>query len=83
MRRSNSCQCNHFDRDGGGPAVQDALHDAVALRFSHSADDRKEQLRNAVPPPLRQDGQGQRNSRTAFTGLEAHKGKLALLVVGT
>lgn len=49
VRRSNSCQCNHFDRDGGGLAVQDALHDAVALRFSHSADDRKEQLRNAVP----------------------------------
>ena len=37
MRPSNSCQCNHFDRDGGGLAVQDALHDAVALRFSHSA----------------------------------------------
>ena len=29
--------------------VQAALHDAVALRFSHSADDGKEQLRNAVP----------------------------------
>ena len=84
VRRSNSCQCNHFDCDGGGLAVQDALHDAVALRFSHSADDRKEQLRNAVPchvsaKMVRANETPERHS----PGLEAHKGKLALLVVGT
>ena len=32
MRRSNSCQCNHFDRDGGGLAVQDAIHESAHLR---------------------------------------------------
>jgi len=64
--------------------VQAALHDAVALRFSHSADDRKEQLRNAVPchvsaKMVRTNETPERHSPS----LEAHKGKLALLVVGT
>jgi hypothetical protein len=63
--------------------VQAALHDAVALRFSHSADDREEH-RNAVPchvsaKMVRANEFPERHSPS----LEAHKGKLALLVVGT